>query len=94
MEEHLRCSQAKGLEVEEKLLQERMEGVVVTSSSPEMLTNNCLGGIMVNLILLVGLEEEALVEIMVKWCEEDEDDDKSGEDDLFNLGGRDQSGKA
>ncbi|GJT04078.1 hypothetical protein Tco_0838540 [Tanacetum coccineum] len=35
------------------------EGVVVTSSSLEMLTNNCLGGIMVSLIFLEGLEEEA-----------------------------------
>nr|GEV57713.1 hypothetical protein [Tanacetum cinerariifolium] len=41
------------------------EGVVVTSSSLEMLTNSCLGGIMVNLIFLEGLEEEALVEFMV-----------------------------
>ncbi|GKD10139.1 hypothetical protein Tco_1189824 [Tanacetum coccineum] len=35
------------------------EGTVVTSSSLEMLTNNCLGGIMVSLIFLEGLEEEA-----------------------------------
>ncbi|GJU09323.1 hypothetical protein Tco_1131719 [Tanacetum coccineum] len=35
------------------------EGVVVTSSSLEMFTNNCLGGIMVSLIFLEGLEEEA-----------------------------------
>ncbi|GJZ34040.1 hypothetical protein Tco_0579476 [Tanacetum coccineum] len=35
------------------------EVVVVTSSSLEMLTNNCLGGIMVSLIFLEGLEEEA-----------------------------------
>ncbi|GJY00722.1 hypothetical protein Tco_0358874 [Tanacetum coccineum] len=35
------------------------EGVVVTSSSIEMLTNSCLGGIMVSLIFLEGLEEEA-----------------------------------
>ncbi|GJR43348.1 hypothetical protein Tco_1311451 [Tanacetum coccineum] len=38
------------------------EGVVVTSSSLEMLTNNCLGGMMVSLIFLEGLEEEALCE--------------------------------
>ncbi|GKE71297.1 hypothetical protein Tco_1529369, partial [Tanacetum coccineum] len=38
------------------------EGVVVTSSSLEMLTNSCLGGMMVNLIFLEGFEEEALVE--------------------------------
>ncbi|GKC63550.1 hypothetical protein Tco_1096148 [Tanacetum coccineum] len=35
------------------------EGVVVTSSSLEMLTNSCLGGIMVSLIFLEELEEEA-----------------------------------
>ncbi|GJR97757.1 putative ribonuclease H-like domain-containing protein [Tanacetum coccineum] len=35
------------------------EGVVVTSSSLDMLTNSCLGGIMVSLIFLEGLEEEA-----------------------------------
>ncbi|GKG09025.1 hypothetical protein Tco_0334857, partial [Tanacetum coccineum] len=39
------------------------EGVVVTSSSLEILTNNCLGGIMVSLIFLEGLDEEALVEV-------------------------------
>ncbi|GKB07418.1 hypothetical protein Tco_0835702 [Tanacetum coccineum] len=43
------------------------EGVVVTSSSLEMLTNSCLGGIMVNLIFLEGFEEEALVEFMVEF---------------------------
>ncbi|GJR89578.1 hypothetical protein Tco_0213589 [Tanacetum coccineum] len=36
-----------------------VEGVVVTSSSLEMLTKSCLGGIMVSLIFLEGLEEEA-----------------------------------
>ncbi|GJU17627.1 hypothetical protein Tco_1145593 [Tanacetum coccineum] len=62
------------------------EGVVVTSSSLDMLTNSCLGGIMVSLIFLEELDEKALVEFMVEWCEEDEDedDDRSGEDDLFN----------
>ncbi|GJU76356.1 hypothetical protein Tco_1273426 [Tanacetum coccineum] len=60
------------------------EGVVVISSSLDMLTNSCLGGIMVSLIFLEGLDEEALVECMVEWCEEDEDDDRSGKDDLFN----------
>nr|GEX06869.1 Gag-Pol polyprotein [Tanacetum cinerariifolium] len=49
------------------------EGVVVTSSSLEMLTNSYLGGIMVSLIFLEGLEEEALVKFMVEWFEEDED---------------------
>ncbi|GJU03623.1 hypothetical protein Tco_1113961 [Tanacetum coccineum] len=60
------------------------EGVVVISSSLEMLTNSFLGGIMVSLIFLEGLDEEALVEFMVEWCEEGEDDVRSGEDDLFN----------
>ncbi|GKF52579.1 hypothetical protein Tco_0159489, partial [Tanacetum coccineum] len=35
------------------------EGVVVTSSSLEMLTKSCLGGMMVSLIFLERLEEEA-----------------------------------
>ncbi|GKA95591.1 hypothetical protein Tco_0817629 [Tanacetum coccineum] len=40
-------------------------GCSITSSSLEILTNNCLGGIMVSLIFLEGLDEEALVEVMV-----------------------------
>ncbi|GJW54045.1 hypothetical protein Tco_0098130 [Tanacetum coccineum] len=74
------------------------EGVVVTSSSLEMLTNSCLGGIMVSLIFLEGLEEEALVEFMVELFEEDEDgkknekDGKKNEKDgLFILKANDQS---
>ncbi|GJY96639.1 hypothetical protein Tco_0513549 [Tanacetum coccineum] len=47
------------------------ECVVVTSSSLDMLTNSCLGGIMVSLIFLEGLDEKALVEFMVEWCEEE-----------------------
>nr|GEY50858.1 hypothetical protein [Tanacetum cinerariifolium] len=43
------------------------EGVVVISSSLDMLTNSCLGGIMVSLIFLAGLDEEALGEFMVEW---------------------------
>ncbi|GJU25718.1 hypothetical protein Tco_1164339 [Tanacetum coccineum] len=35
------------------------EGVIVTSSSLEMLTKSCLGGTMVSLIFLEGLAEEA-----------------------------------
>nr|GEV07120.1 hypothetical protein [Tanacetum cinerariifolium]GEV19841.1 hypothetical protein [Tanacetum cinerariifolium] len=35
------------------------EGVVMTSSLLEMLTNSYLGEIMVSLIILKGLEEEA-----------------------------------
>nr|GEV95071.1 hypothetical protein [Tanacetum cinerariifolium] len=38
-----------------------------------MLTNSYLGGIMVSLIFLEGLKEEALVKFMVEWFEEDED---------------------
>ncbi|GJX96816.1 zinc finger BED domain-containing protein RICESLEEPER 2 [Tanacetum coccineum] len=53
------------------------EGVVVVSSSLDMLINSCLGGIMVSLSFLEGLDEEALVEFMVEWCEEDEDDDRN-----------------
>ncbi|GJT24095.1 hypothetical protein Tco_0894032 [Tanacetum coccineum] len=60
------------------------EGVVVISSSLDMLIYSYLGRITVSLIFLEGLDEEALVEFMVDWCEEDEDDDRSGEDDLFN----------
>ncbi|GKB35554.1 hypothetical protein Tco_0880496 [Tanacetum coccineum] len=43
------------------------EGVVVTSSSLEMLINNCLGGMIVNLIFFEGFEEEAFVEFMVEF---------------------------
>ncbi|GKA91429.1 hypothetical protein Tco_0813299 [Tanacetum coccineum] len=43
------------------------EGVVVISSSLDMLTNNCLGGIMVSLIFLwKDYDEEALVKFMVE----------------------------
>nr|GEY51349.1 hypothetical protein [Tanacetum cinerariifolium] len=52
------------------------EGVVVTSSSFEMLTNNFLGGIMVSLIFLEGLEE-ALVKFMVELFMEYEDGKKN-----------------
>nr|GEY29805.1 reverse transcriptase domain-containing protein [Tanacetum cinerariifolium] len=48
------------------------EGVVVTSSSLEMLTNSYLGGIMVSLIFLEGLEDEAFEEFMVELFEEDD----------------------
>ncbi|GKD90633.1 hypothetical protein Tco_1366140, partial [Tanacetum coccineum] len=49
------------------------EAVVVASSSLEMLTNSYLGGIMVSLIFLEGLEEEALVEFMIEKMNEKED---------------------
>nr|GEV29881.1 ribonuclease H-like domain-containing protein [Tanacetum cinerariifolium] len=48
--------QSKGVGDEEVIVG---EGVVVTPSSLEMLTNSCLVGIMVSLIFLEGLEEEA-----------------------------------
>nr|GFB87653.1 hypothetical protein [Tanacetum cinerariifolium] len=48
------------------------EGVVVTSSSLEMLTNSCLEGNMVSLIFLEGLVEEALEELTVELFEEDD----------------------
>ncbi|GJZ95121.1 hypothetical protein Tco_0667324 [Tanacetum coccineum] len=70
------------------------ESVVVTSLSLEMLTNSCLGGILVSLILLEGLEEEDLVEFMVEMCEEDEDNRKNEKDGLFNLKANDQCRKA
>ncbi|GKD71029.1 hypothetical protein Tco_1325119, partial [Tanacetum coccineum] len=70
------------------------EGVVVTSSSLEMFTDSCLGGIMVSLIFLEGLEEEDLVELMVGLFEEDEDGKKNKKDGLFNLKASDQSRKA
>nr|GEU93987.1 hypothetical protein [Tanacetum cinerariifolium] len=60
------------------------EGMVVTSSSLEMLTNSCLRGIMVSLIFLEGLKEEALVEFMIEWFDEYEDGKKNGKDELFN----------
>nr|GEW06931.1 hypothetical protein [Tanacetum cinerariifolium] len=60
------------------------EGMVVISSSLDMLINSYLGGIMVSLIFLEGLNEEAFVEFMVEWYEEDEHDDRNEEDDLFN----------
>ncbi|GJZ88774.1 hypothetical protein Tco_0660556, partial [Tanacetum coccineum] len=69
------------------------EGMVVRSSSLEMLINSCLGGIMVSLIFLKGLEEEALVEFMVEMYEEDEDSRKNEKDGLFNLKANDQSRK-
>ncbi|GKE03211.1 hypothetical protein Tco_1395229 [Tanacetum coccineum] len=74
------------------------EGVVVTSSSLKMLTNSCLGGVIVSLIFFEGLEEEDLVEFMVEFMvelfEEDEDGKKNEKDGLFNLKASDQCGKA
>nr|GEX93595.1 hypothetical protein [Tanacetum cinerariifolium] len=54
------------------------EGVVMTSSSLEMLTNSCLGGIMVSLIFLKGLVEEALEELMEYLFQEDDKISKKG----------------
>nr|GFA43796.1 hypothetical protein [Tanacetum cinerariifolium] len=59
------------------------EGSVVTSTSLEMLRSSCLGGIMVSLIFLEGLAEEALEELMVELFEED--DKMSKKYGLFNL---------
>ncbi|GKG12775.1 hypothetical protein Tco_0347012, partial [Tanacetum coccineum] len=59
-----------------------------------MLTKSCLGGIIVSLIFLEGLDEEALVEFIVELCEEDEDSRKNEKDGLFNLKAIDQSRKA
>ncbi|GKC05066.1 hypothetical protein Tco_0996676, partial [Tanacetum coccineum] len=70
------------------------EGVVVISLSLDMLINSCLGGIMVSLIFLEGLEKEALVKFMVELYEEDEDGRKNEKDGLFNLKSIDQSRKA
>ncbi|GKB13512.1 hypothetical protein Tco_0847435 [Tanacetum coccineum] len=61
------------------------EGGCDILSSLKMLTNICLGGIMVSLIFLEGLKEEALVEFMVEWLEEDEDGKKNGKEGLFNF---------
>ncbi|GKA92295.1 hypothetical protein Tco_0814220 [Tanacetum coccineum] len=72
----------RGVEDEEVVVE---EGLVMTSSSLDMLTNSCLGRMMVSLIFLEGLEEEALVEFMVEWFEEDEDCKKNGKEGLFNL---------
>ncbi|GJX04861.1 hypothetical protein Tco_0190777 [Tanacetum coccineum] len=41
-----------------------VEGVVVSSSLLDRSTKSCLGGIMVSLIFLEGLEEEACVDAM------------------------------
>nr|GEZ06463.1 hypothetical protein [Tanacetum cinerariifolium] len=69
----------RGVKDEEVVVE---EGVVVTSSSLEMLTNSCLEGIMVSLIFLEELEEEALVEFMVELFEKD--DKKSKKYGLLN----------
>nr|GEY18384.1 glucomannan 4-beta-mannosyltransferase 9-like [Tanacetum cinerariifolium] len=76
----------RGVEYEEVFVG---EGVVVISSLLDMLTNSYVGGIMVSLIFLEGLDEEALVEFMVEWYEEDDDNDRNEKDDLFNQEGKD-----
>nr|GFB08355.1 hypothetical protein [Tanacetum cinerariifolium] len=50
------------VEMEEDFVME--EGVVVSSSSLDRSTKSCLGGIMVSMIFLEGLEEEACVDAM------------------------------
>ncbi|GJW64201.1 hypothetical protein Tco_0116085 [Tanacetum coccineum] len=63
------------------------EGVVVSYFSLDRSTKCCLGGIMVSLIFLEGLEEEACVdaiEVEEKRSEEDDcEDDKDGEGDDY-----------
>nr|GEW04260.1 nucleotide-binding, alpha-beta plait [Tanacetum cinerariifolium] len=54
------------------------ECMVVTFSSLEMLTKSYLGGMIISLISLEGLNEEAWVEAMEERYEEDEDDKKNG----------------
>ncbi|GJX31364.1 hypothetical protein Tco_0241219 [Tanacetum coccineum] len=60
----------------------------------EISINRLLGGIMVSLIFLEGLEEEAVVEFMVELFEEDKDGKKNENDGLFNWKANDQSRKA
>ncbi|GJX38071.1 hypothetical protein Tco_0251374 [Tanacetum coccineum] len=59
------------------------EGVVMSSSSLEMLTKICLGGMMISLIFLEGLEDEALVQAMKEIYEEDGNDKKNVEDEYL-----------
>nr|GEV42782.1 hypothetical protein [Tanacetum cinerariifolium] len=56
------------------------EGVVVVSTLFVKLTKSCLGGMMVSLIFLKALKEEAWVEAMEEKNEEDKDDRESGKD--------------
>ncbi|GKB43008.1 hypothetical protein Tco_0887950 [Tanacetum coccineum] len=69
LEEHPLGFVEKDFEFEERSTWRRRSGggrrCSVTSSSLDMLTNNYLGGIMVSLIFLEGLDEEALVEFMI-----------------------------
>ncbi|GJU99789.1 hypothetical protein Tco_1329060 [Tanacetum coccineum] len=100
MEEHPRCCQAKGLKVEEKLVHLMMVvkfKVLIEKkkmcSLGLMRFDLWMEFLMVHLEELemkkllwekVGLEEEALVQFIVEWFEEDEDGKKNGKDDLFN----------
>ncbi|GKC78205.1 hypothetical protein Tco_1128979, partial [Tanacetum coccineum] len=97
-EGHPGCSQAKGSKVEERLVYERMkvkfEALIENKKMYYLGLRSCLGGIMVNLIFLKGLEEEALVEFRVELFEEDEDGKKNKNDALFNWKENDQSRKA
>nr|GEW17124.1 hypothetical protein [Tanacetum cinerariifolium] len=61
--QHLIYERQRGVKDEEVVVG---EGVVVISSLLYMLTNSCLGGIMMSLIFLEGLDEEALVKFMVE----------------------------
>ncbi|GJS53107.1 hypothetical protein Tco_0626469 [Tanacetum coccineum] len=55
------------------------------TSKVDVVFNGAFGGVEDEEVV-VGerLDEEAFVEFMVEWCKEDEDDDRNGEDDLFN----------
>ncbi|GJV64900.1 ribonuclease H-like domain-containing protein [Tanacetum coccineum] len=97
-EEHPKCCQAKGSKDEEKLVHLKMvvrfEVLIEKKKMCSLGLMSCLGGIMVSLIFLEGLEEEALVEFTVELCEEDEDGRKNEKDGLFNLKANNQSRKA
>ncbi|GKB23736.1 hypothetical protein Tco_0863137 [Tanacetum coccineum] len=100
-EEHPRCYQAKGSKVEEKLVHLTMvvKFVVLIEKKKMcslglMMFDWWMEFWMVHLEELemkkfcrrrCGLEEEALVEFMVEWFEEDEDGKKNRKEGLFNL---------
>ncbi|GJW91403.1 hypothetical protein Tco_0168956 [Tanacetum coccineum] len=94
----MECHESKGSKDEEKLVHLKMvvrfEVLVEKKNMCSLGLMSCLGGIMVSLIFLEGLEEEALVEFTVELCEEDEDGRKNEKDGLFNLKANNQSRKA
>ncbi|GKA67379.1 hypothetical protein Tco_0767187 [Tanacetum coccineum] len=106
-EEHPKCCQAKGSKDEEKLVHLKM--VVkfeVLIEKKKMCSlglmrfdwwmwffDGAFGGVGDEEVV-VREEEEALVEFMVEWFEEDEDSKKNDKDGLFNLKAYDQGRKA